>query len=137
MAIDHSSRSFHLLFEWAGRGDRTLCSNKRPRADPVARVIPDIEKLWECAGYEAERLLRQGDPAGARESLRAWMGEVRMTPRAEGGPSCPAIYSREAGKQQIIPVRQAPLACGLSRSISLQRGYQVQPDFVSNGQTNL
>jgi hypothetical protein len=57
---------------------------KRPRTDSVVRVIPNIEKLWERVVGEAERLLRKGDPEGARENLRAWMDEVRMTPRGGG-----------------------------------------------------
>jgi hypothetical protein len=64
---------------------QTLGTAKRTRTDSVSRVIPNIEKLYEKAVGEVARLLRVADAESARENLRGYMGEVRMTPRPEGG----------------------------------------------------
>jgi hypothetical protein len=85
---------------------QAAATTKRPRTDSVARVIPNIEKLRERAVGEAERLLRKGDPEGARENLRAWMGEVRMTPRAEGGLVAEARLDGTALLQKVLGNQQ-------------------------------
>ena len=81
-------------------------TTKRPRTDTVAGVIPNIKQLWERAVGEAERLLRKGDAEAARENLRAWMGEVRMTPLAEGGLVAEARLDGTALLQKILGRQQ-------------------------------
>jgi len=81
---------------------QTSGTAERTRTDSVARVIPNIEKLYERAVNEAARLLHTHDVEAAREDLRGYMDDVRMTPRPEGGLVAEARLDGTALLQKVF-----------------------------------